>query len=58
MIRPVVRDVFSISQKSEPATQSDFPVSADLRNTLKANQEHYVGIRDNRPLEIERSIVW
>ena len=47
MIRPIVRDVFFLSQKSEPATQGDLAVDRDLRDTLQANRERCVGMAAN-----------
>ena len=47
MIRPIVRDVFFLSQKSEPATQADLAVDRDLRDTLQANRERCVGMAAN-----------
>ena len=47
MIRPIVRDVFFLSQKSEPATQGDLAVDRDLRDTLRANRERCVGMAAN-----------
>ena len=47
MIKPIVRDVFFLGQKSEPATKQDFPVGQDLQDTLKANQDRCVGMAAN-----------
>lgn len=47
MIKQVVRDVFFLSQKSEPATKADAQVITDLIDTLKANAEHCVGMAAN-----------
>ena len=47
MIRPIVRDVFFLSQKSEPATQGDLSVDRDLRDTLQASREQCVGMAAN-----------
>ena len=47
MIRPIVRDVLFLSQKSEPATQGDLAVDRDLRDTLQANREKCVGMAAN-----------
>ena len=47
MIRPIVRDVFFLRQKSEPATQADLSVDRDLRDTLQANREKCVGMAAN-----------
>ena len=47
MIRPVVRDVFFLRQKSEPATQADLSVGQDLRDTLASNRDRCVGMAAN-----------
>ncbi|WP_349670861.1 peptide deformylase [Lacrimispora sp.] len=47
MIRPVMKDVVFLSQKSEPATEADKQVVQDLLDTLKANEEGCVGMAAN-----------
>ena len=47
MIRPIVRDVFFLGQKADPATKQDLSVGQDLQDTLKANQERCVGMAAN-----------
>jgi len=47
MIRPVVRDVFFLRQKSEPATQDDLSIGQDLRDTLASNRDRCVGMAAN-----------
>ncbi len=47
MIRPIVKDVFFLGRKSEPATQEDLPVGRDLQDTLRANQDRCVGMAAN-----------
>ena len=47
MIRPIVRDMFFLAQKSELATQGDLAVDRDLRDTLQANRERCVGMAAN-----------
>ena len=47
MIKPIVKDVFFLGQKSEPATQQDLSVGRDLMDTLRANQDHCVGMAAN-----------
>ena len=47
MIRPIVKDVFFLGQKSENATVQDLSVGQDLQDTLKANQDHCVGMAAN-----------
>ena len=47
MIKPIVRDVFFLSQKSEAAVKDDLPLEQDLRDTLKANADRCVGMAAN-----------
>ena len=47
MIRPIVKDVFFLGQKSDPATKQDLSVGQDLQDTLTANQERCVGMAAN-----------
>ena len=47
MVKKIVRDPMFLQQKSEPATESDKQVVVDLLDTLRANQEHCVGMAAN-----------
>ena len=47
MIKPIVRDIFFLGQKSEEATREDLSVGLDLADTLKANQDRCVGMAAN-----------
>ncbi|MGC6174023.1 peptide deformylase [Lacrimispora sp. 38-1] len=47
MVRVIVRDELFLKQKSEMATQADAPIIIDLIDTLRANQEHCVGMAAN-----------
>ena len=47
MIKPIVKDIFFLSQKSEVATKQDLPVGQDLMDTLRANQAHCAGMAAN-----------
>lgn len=47
MIRPIVKDVLFLAQKSEPATKTDLLVGQDLMDTLKANADRCVGMAAN-----------
>ena len=47
MIRPIVKDVFFLGQKSGSATMQDLSVGQDLMDTLRANQDHCVGMAAN-----------
>lgn len=47
MIRPIMKDIFFLNQKSEPATKADMQVVVDLLDTLKANEAACVGMAAN-----------
>ena len=47
MVKQIVRDVFFLAQKSEPATKADVQVGRDLMDTLRANRERCVGMAAN-----------
>ena len=47
MVKKIVRDPMFLQQKSEPATEADKQVIQDLLDTLRANQEHCVGMAAN-----------
>lgn len=47
MIRPIVRDVLFLGQKSDAAVPSDVAAGRDLRDTLAANRERCVGLAAN-----------
>lgn len=47
MVKEIVRDVFFLSQKSEPAIKADLQVGRDLQDTLAANRERCVGMAAN-----------
>ena len=47
MIRPIVRDILFLGQKSTEATRQDIPVGDDLRDTLAANRDRCVGMAGN-----------
>lgn len=47
MVKQIVRDVFFLSQKSEPAEKEDLQVGRDLMDTLNANRERCVGMAAN-----------
>lgn len=44
MIKPIIRDVFFLSQKSDPATKADLQIGIDLQDTLQANADRCVGM--------------
>ena len=47
MVKPLVKDILFLGQKSVPATQLDMNVVNDLRDTLAANRERCVGMAAN-----------
>ena len=47
MIKPIMRDVLFLGQKSEEATEKDIQVITDLKDTLKANHDRCVGMAAN-----------
>lgn len=47
MVKPIMKDVFFLNQKSEPATRKDMQVVQDLLDTLKANEAGCVGMAAN-----------
>ena len=47
MIRPIMKDMFFLQQKSEPAGPADRQVIQDLTDTLKAHQMECVGMAAN-----------
>ena len=47
MIRPIVKDILFLGQKSEPATKQDLSVGEDLQDTLQANRDRCVGMAGN-----------
>ena len=47
MVKPIIKDVFFLSQKSEPATKADLQVGKDLQDTLQANRAGCVGMAAN-----------
>lgn len=47
MVKQIMRDPLFLGQKSEDATEVDKQVVADLLDTLRANQDHCVGMAAN-----------
>lgn len=47
MVKKIVRDPMFLQQKSEPATEADKQVIADLLDTLQDNRERCVGMAAN-----------
>ena len=57
MIKPIVKDVLFLGQKSEPAGKADLPLANDLRDTLAANREQCVGMAANMIGVKKRAII-
>ena len=47
MVKPIMRDVFFLNQKSEPAMKEDIQTAVDLLDTLKAHEDGCVGMAAN-----------
>lgn len=47
MVRPIMKDIFFLRQKAEPAGKEDLQVVQDLLDTLKANEAGCVGMAAN-----------
>ena len=47
MVKPIMKDMFFLGQKSEPAIKSDLQVGKDLQDTLQANRAGCVGMAAN-----------
>ncbi len=56
MIKPIMKDVFFLSQKSEPATEADKQVGKDLIDTLTAHKHECVGMAANM-IGIRKNII-
>ena len=47
MVKPIIKDMFFLSQKSQPAAKNDTQVIEDLKDTLKANSDRCIGMAAN-----------
>lgn len=56
MIKPIMRDILFLGQKSEPATKEDLQIGKDLQDTLHANRERCVGMAANM-IGIKKNII-
>ena len=56
MVKEIVKDVFFLAQKSEPATKADLAVGRDLMDTLHANRERCVGMAANM-IGVKKNII-
>lgn len=57
MIKPIVKDVLFLGQKSRPAVKADLPLAKDLQDTLAANRERCVGMAANMIGVKKRAII-
>lgn len=56
MVKQIVRDVFFLGQKSEPAAKDDLRVGRDLQDTLNANRDRCVGMAANM-IGVKKNII-
>ena len=56
MVKQIVRDVFFLGQKSEPATKADLQVGKDLQDTLADNRDRCVGMAANM-IGVKKNII-
>lgn len=47
MVRPIIKDVFFLGQRSVPATKADIQIGKDLQDTLNAHRSSCVGMAAN-----------
>ena len=47
MVKPIMKDIFFLSQKSEESTKEDLQIGKALEDTLEANREGCVGMAAN-----------
>lgn len=47
MIKPIVKDIMFLGQKSEPADKGDMQIAKDLQDTLAAHRDSCVGMAAN-----------
>ena len=57
MVKPIMKDVFFLGQKSELATNADLQVGKDLQDTLQANRAGCVGMAANMIGVKKRAII-
>ena len=56
MVKSIVKDIFFLAQKSEPATKEDLHIGHDLEDTLAANRERCVGMAANM-IGVKKNII-
>ena len=57
MIKPIVKDVLFLGQKSGPAVKADLSLAKDLQDTVAANRERCVGMAANMIGVKKRAII-
>ena len=57
MIKPIVKDVLFLGQKSGPTVKADLSLAKDLQDTLAANRERCVGMAANMIGVKKRAII-
>lgn len=56
MVKSIVKDIFFLNQKSEPATIADKQVGVDLLDTLNAHEKECVGMAANM-IGVKKNII-
>lgn len=56
MVKSIVKDIFFLGQKSQPATKEDLDVGRDLQDTLAANRAGCVGLAANM-IGVKKNII-
>ncbi len=56
MIRPIMKNIFFLNQKSEPATEEDRQVGKDLTDTLLVHKDGCVGMAANM-IGVKKNII-
>lgn len=56
MVKEIIRDIFFLGQKAEPATKDDLWLGIDLQDTLEANREACVGMAANM-IGVNKSVI-
>ena len=57
MVKPIVRDIFFLGQKSETSTKDDIQIAKDLQDTLAAHRAGCVGMAANMIGYKKRTII-
>lgn len=57
MVKPIVRDIFFLGQRSEASTKDDIQVAKDLQDTLAAHRAGCVGMAANMIGYKKRTII-